>query len=88
MTRVYVTMTDKFMSGWGGAQGRTAKYVIACDNYGEAGIVADNARSRSEMEHIKIVDGKKPVFSKTRFQTTYADKKEARNWFIPGYFRK
>ena len=88
MTKVYVTMTDRFMSGWGGAANRTAKYVITCDNYGEAEIVADNAHHRSEMKYINIVVGKKPSFDKKRFQTTYADKKEARNWFIPGYFRK
>ena len=72
----------------GGATGRTVKYVIACDNYQEAEIVADNARSRSEMKYVNIVVGRKPIFSAKRFQTTYADKKEARNWFIPGYFRK
>lgn len=88
MTKVYVTMTDKFMSGWGGAQGRTAKYVIACDNYGEAETVSDNARSRSEMKYVNIVVGRKPTFSAKRFQVSYADKKKARNWFIPGYFRK
>jgi hypothetical protein len=88
MTKVYVTMTDKFMSGWGGAEGRTAKYVIVCDNYAEAAIVADNAHHRSEMKYVNIVVGRKPSFNAKRFQVSYATKKEAGNWFIPGYFRK
>ena len=88
MTKVYVTMTDRFMSGWGGAAGKTAKYVIVCDNYQEAEIVADNARSRTEMKYVNIVVGRKPSFNTKRFQVSYADKKKAKNWFIPGYFRK
>jgi hypothetical protein len=88
MTKVYVTMTDRFMSGWGGAKGRVAKYVIACDNYAEAEVVAENARHRSEMKYVNIVVGRKPTFSAKKFQTTYSDKVKAKNWFIPGYFRK
>ncbi len=28
----YVTATDKFMSGWGLAKGRTNKVVVICEN--------------------------------------------------------
>jgi hypothetical protein len=46
----YVTMTDKFMSGWGEAQGKNNKLVISCDTYEEAQIVEENARRRKEMK--------------------------------------
>jgi len=33
---LYVTMTDKFMSGWGMAEGKTNKLVLECKNLHEA----------------------------------------------------
>ena len=27
----YVTMTDKFMSGWGRAEGKINKFVVECE---------------------------------------------------------
>ena len=32
----YVTMTDKFMSGWGYAAGKTNKMIVACDTIAQA----------------------------------------------------
>lgn len=54
MSKYYVTMTDKFMSGWGMAKGRTNKYVVECDNYEQAKIIERNARKRSEMKYVNI----------------------------------
>jgi hypothetical protein len=51
----YVSMTDKFMSGWGLAEGKTNKLVIECDNYDQAKEICDYAKSnRSEMKYINI----------------------------------
>jgi len=63
---LYVTMTDKFMSGWGEAEGKINKYVIECDSHQQAQICAKNARLRSEMKYINIVS-KKPYYSETRY---------------------
>ena len=52
---VYVTMIDKFMSGWGMAEGKTNIYCIACPCIDSANIVAKNAAKRSDMTQIKIV---------------------------------
>ena len=50
----YVTMTDKFMSGWGQATGKTNKLVIACDTIEQAELIEKNARKRSEMRYVNI----------------------------------
>lgn len=52
--KIYVTMTDKFMSGWGMAQGKTNKLIIECNNFDEAWAIERNARKRSEMKYVNI----------------------------------
>lgn len=54
MTKVYVAMTDKFMSGWGMASGKTNRYVIECDDWSQAEAIEKAARKRSEMKRIEI----------------------------------
>ena len=81
----YVTMTDKFLSGWGGAQGRTSKFVIECTTYDEAKIVAENAQGRGEMKRINIVT-KKPYYSPKNYHVSIGDKSSCSRWFIPNAF--
>ena len=50
----YVSMTDKFMSGWGMAEGKKAKFIVACDTYEQAETIERNAKRRSEMSYINI----------------------------------
>jgi len=50
----YVTMTDKFMSGWGLARNKTNKLVIECDDMSQAMLIEKNARLRSEMRYVNI----------------------------------
>jgi hypothetical protein len=52
--KLYVTMTDKFMSGWGCATNKTNKFIIVCDNWEQAETIERNARKRSEMKYINI----------------------------------
>jgi hypothetical protein len=52
--KIYVTMTDKFMSGWGNAKNKTNKFIIECDNWEQAEIIQRNAQKRSEMKYINI----------------------------------
>lgn len=59
--KYYVTMTDKFMSGWGKAQGKTNKLVIECDTWEQAQLIEKNANKRSEMKYINICT-KKPYY--------------------------
>ena len=50
----YVTMTDKFMSGWGLAEGKTNKLVIECETYDQASQIERAAKTRSEMKRVGI----------------------------------
>ena len=50
----YVTMTDKFMSGWGMAKGKTNKLIIECQNINQALQIKRAAKARSEMKYINI----------------------------------
>jgi hypothetical protein len=58
----YVVMTDKFMSGWGQAEGKINKYIIECQSYLDAEIVQRNAYKRPEMKYINI-SRNKPYYS-------------------------
>lgn len=82
----YVTMTDKFMSGWGPARNKSNKLIIGCDTYEEAEIVSDNARNRSEMKYVHIVHNK-PYRRPGQF-ISYHDQSDYPSWFVPGYFKK
>ena len=53
--KYYVVMTDKFLSGWGLAEGKTNKLVIVCDTHKEASTIERNASKRDEMENVYIV---------------------------------
>lgn len=85
----YVSMTDRFMSGWGGAKGRIAKYVVVCDSFEEAEIAADNARRRSEMRYVNICVNC-PRYDSRRYQTSFLTKEKNPNspWYIPSPFQR
>lgn len=61
MKKFYVSMTDKFMSGWGMAQGKINKLVIECDSADQAFTIIRNAKKRPEMRYINLCD-KKPRY--------------------------
>ena len=70
----YVTMTDKFMSGWGHAQGRTNKLIIECNTIDEAEQIERAARLRNEMKYVNICT-RRPRYSAHVVESwkTYAD---------------
>lgn len=57
-SKFYVTMTDKFMSGWGHAANKTNKFIVICDNWEQAETIERNAKKRSEMKYINICANK------------------------------
>jgi hypothetical protein len=68
--KYYVTMSDKFMSGWGKAENKISKFVIECDNYTDALIARDRALTRSEMKYVNINYGKKPYYNPNRYHVS------------------
>lgn len=85
MSKHWVTMTDRFMSGWGLADNKTNKLVIECDSYDEAEIVYNNALRRSEMKYINICMNR-PRYNKNTTFESYKTKKDMPRWFIKGAF--
>lgn len=81
----YVTMTDKFMSGWGRAEGKSNKLVFICDTLVEAEIVKENAENRSDQEFINI-RATKPYYNSKYNLVQYKDKGEHPSWYEKGYF--
>lgn len=65
----YVTMTDKFMSGWGMANGKINKYVVICQTREEAKLIERNAGRRDEMKYVNITT-RKPYYDKRRYLVT------------------
>ncbi len=68
----YVTMTDKFMSRWGIAQGRINKFVIGCDTFEQADRIAFLARNRDEMKYVNITS-RKPYYDRRNVLVSYKD---------------
>lgn len=81
----YVTMTDTFLSGWGKAEGKKAKYVYVCNTREEAEIVKENARRRGDQKYINIRITK-PVYSSITHFVQYETKETSPCWYIPRYF--
>lgn len=71
----YVTMTDKFMSGWGHARGKTNKFVIGCNTYKQCRRVMRNAKLRDEMIYINYTS-QKPYYNDRQFLVSYKDYKQ------------
>jgi hypothetical protein len=68
--KIYVSMTDKFMSGWGKAQNKTNKFIIICDTMEQAETIERNAQKRSEMKYINICLSK-PYYNQNRYELSY-----------------
>lgn len=83
--KFYVTMTDKFFSGWGKASNMISKLVIECETIEEAEIVERNARKRSEMINVNILSYR-PRYDRRTHQTSYHSKADYPNFFRPGAF--
>jgi hypothetical protein len=43
--KIFVWFTDRFLSRWGGSEGRTHKQVIICDDWQTANKIHDNLKS-------------------------------------------
>jgi hypothetical protein len=70
----YVTMTDKFMSGWGAANGKINKMIVECDTIEQAEQIERAARRRSEMKYVNIC-ARRPRYGSHVLESfkTYAD---------------
>lgn len=49
--KIYVWATDKFLSGWGVAEGKIHKQVAECDNWDEANAMIDGFNSSDDFKN-------------------------------------
>ena len=91
----YVTMTDRFMSGWGPAKNLTNKLIFLCDSYEQAEIVSNNARNRSDQKNVNICSCSPRYYRKSKtdyvlgsYYVQVKTKEEYPNWYTPGFFKK
>ena len=63
---IYVTMTNKFMSGWGKAENKVNKFIVVCETIEQARTIERNAKERNEMKYINICFTK-PYYHKDRY---------------------
>ena len=85
MSKYYVCMTDKFMSGWGQADKLINKLVLECDSWDEAEIVAANARRRPEMRYVNI-NYNRPHYNPSYYLTSFHTKADYSRWYEPNQF--
>ena len=71
-TEWFVTMTDKFMSGWGLAENKIAKRVIICKSHGDAETLRDRiaGNRRTHMTYVNVTP-RLPNYSVARYTTSY-----------------
>ena len=68
---VFVTMSDKFMSGWGMATNKIAKRVIICQNSSDAFTLRDRLYNpKYGMKYVNVTF-ELPKYSNTKYTTTY-----------------
>lgn len=68
----FVTMSDKFLSGWGCAEGKIAKRVIICKSHGDAEMLRDRIvfNTRAYMKNVNVTP-RFPYYTPSRYTVTY-----------------
>lgn len=82
----YVSMTDKFMSGWGPAQGKRARYIYCANSLAEARIIQENARNRGDQKNVTISATPPKIHFGDVYQ--FVTRAEAPRWYREGGFEK
>lgn len=75
----YVTATDRFLSGWGGATGKTQKIVVLCNDIEQARRVERNMKKDRTLGNV-IRKDKKPSYSSTKYSVSWKKASECPLW--------
>ncbi len=85
-TAFFVVATDRFMSGWGRAQGGRSLFAVPCKDMAQARIVEENMRHRSEMKRVRIVAaGYRPALRRGDHYSI-RDMSDCSRFYTPGGF--
>ncbi|MCQ2348937.1 MAG: hypothetical protein MJZ98_00485 [Paludibacteraceae bacterium] len=77
--KLYVSMTDKFMSGWGRAEGKISKFVVECSSWAQADEIEFVASHRPDMVRVKV-SHIKPNYSSSRYHVSLRTYEECSGW--------
>ena len=73
--KIYVWATDKFLSGWGVAEGKIHKQVAVCDNWDEADKIIAGFTKSNDFKSVGY-STKKPSWNQSRYTSTFRPGKE------------
>lgn len=68
--KIYVWATDKFLSGWGRAEGKIHKQVAVCENWQEAGKMLAGFTKDDSYKNVNW-SYNKPYFTPSRYTCTF-----------------
>ena len=88
MPKYYVSTEDTFLSGWGKAKNKTNVLIFECNNKEEAGIVAANAKNRTDQRCIEIHKTYPHFLPASAYYVQHKDKNEYPAWYVKDYFKK
>lgn len=75
----YVTATDRFLTGWGCADGKIAKRIIICDNYRQAQRIADAfVNEGKQFGYVNITD-KAPNYNESKYVSSWSTYEDFNN---------
>ena len=77
----YVTTIDRFMSGWGHAEGKTNVLIFECETRKEALVVFQNAKDRGDQSEIKLHQALPKFYPKSRFHIQRKTKSIYPRWY-------
>ena len=75
----YVTATDKFLSGWGKASGKTHKIIVVCKDFDQARKVKSNMQDDRTLKYVNITDVE-PRYSSKKYTTNFIKAADAPLW--------
>ena len=83
---IYITVEDRFMSGWGLSKDRINILIFECETEDEADIVYENCNARSDFGLVQIYIDIKPFFDERLYYVQDKDKSIYPLFYEEGYF--
>lgn len=90
----YVMTTDKFMSGWGMAEGLTNVLIFECETMADIEAVTENIDGRSDFTGWRVLDelpkgaNGRLTWKDEKNYYQVKDREEYPNFYCRGYFTK